>query len=1343
MASGATFHAKITADAREFIAQVEGAQEALKGLIQETKGAGKAGKSGTASNASKVKKEQKSAQQNAMRAADELHQKELQNIKKENEARKNFLKQFEGGDAARGARLQITAFASQLKSERSRAGRYSSIAQKEEARAIRVERQKQAAKEREIANLNRQQLDAMVTGRYALYDMANAYQQIAYHAFRVAQAVGFAVANTAKFESAITTVERAAMLENTTREFEYFRQSLIDLSTQLPITFEEISNIATLGAQMGVATGNLGKFTETIAAFSAITGASIDETAERFGRISALAKVPVDEFENLASSVLFAGFNAVATEQEILSMSESIAAAAANAGYSAQQVIGLATALSSLGIAPEQARGVILRVFNTITRAIEGSTDKLAAFAQAAGVSAEEAQYLWKESPEEFFTSLLGGLSTVEELTLALDELGITNTREINVIQRLAGNMDVYSKSLEEASQAYEEGTALQDIYGKTADNLETKVIQLQNAFTALQAAAGETTAEVLKPAVDLLIQLSKAATEFARSGLGQTILPALGVVAGLTAAFAGIQFVSKIATAQLLAMRVAILKMGQIGSGATHVFSGLRNAMTGNIYVTDALTGRTQFLTKETIKAAMASGALDKSLGNQILSAGRASVATRVLSGSLSALGIALGVASVIGIGAMIYNMNKMQNAVGNNVGGIRALAEAIGRDTEAYQQGGGAIAVHTKYVRENADQTKKNADNSSLIVNAQGEIEEQFDKTSGAIVRQTAALGENFKQLLLQDIQESPALENLFENLKGQGAEINDLFTAMGFTVADLVDAAAVDPEGGAFELFAEGLKNLENNMDSLDEKSQVVARDLLRLAKLDREGGFQQNDLEVFFRGAAASVEDLLRLVSDAEIGVGNASVYIAQDLGRIVNSVQEGVKLSLEQFEILKALGLQFNETTKSLEGYNDEQEDGAETTETLSKSLRTVLDYASDLSGIFDRIVGIEFGTTQAEDDIADAWEKIGDRADKAREAIEDANNEIKELTADRAVLEYQLSVAERYGDEKRAMQIRAKLGQVDAKLADESEKLADAQDEVSMTLDGQTKAARENRDAVDDLVGSYMDLIEAAVESGMQGQELEDYIESLKEEFFANGEAVGYSREELQKYAGLFEQFKTAVQEVDPRIDIEFNTNLSAVQNALNEFEAKLNALDGKETNTKHEHEEVVVVTTRPYSLKVNGSDVRLFRLGLESGALSYPDYIRMVYGVTAKAPPGVGGSFLLRASGGFVSGPGGPKSDSIPAMLSNGEYVIQAKAVSSYGVDFMNAINQQRVPMTASAPASAAISGGSTIAYLAPEDRALLRAVADRPVTLYADNTKIAQSANAGNQTLTQRGLK
>jgi hypothetical protein len=43
---------------------------------------------------------------------------------------------------------------------------------------------------------------------------------------------------------------------------------------------------------------------------------------------------------------------------------------------------------------------------------------------------------------------------------------------------------------------------------------------------------------------------------------------------------------------------------------------------------------------------------------------------------------------------------------------------------------------------------------------------------------------------------------------------------------------------------------------------------------------------------------------------------------------------------------------------------------------------------------------------------------------------------------------------------------------------------------------------------------------------------------------------------------------------------------------------------------------------------------------------------------------------------GGAVSGPGGPTSDMIPAMLSNGEYVIKASSVSKYGAQMLNAIN-------------------------------------------------------------------
>ena len=52
-------------------------------------------------------------------------------------------------------------------------------------------------------------------------------------------------------------------------------------------------------------------------------------------------------------------------------------------------------------------------------------------------------------------------------------------------------------------------------------------------------------------------------------------------------------------------------------------------------------------------------------------------------------------------------------------------------------------------------------------------------------------------------------------------------------------------------------------------------------------------------------------------------------------------------------------------------------------------------------------------------------------------------------------------------------------------------------------------------------------------------------------------------------------------------------------------------------------------------------------------------------------------GSRIKAATGGYISGAGTPTSDSIPAMLSNGEYVINAKAVQAAGVPMLDSINR------------------------------------------------------------------
>ncbi|OQA13511.1 MAG: Lambda phage tail tape-measure protein (Tape_meas_lam_C) [Firmicutes bacterium ADurb.Bin356] len=72
---------------------------------------------------------------------------------------------------------------------------------------------------------------------------------------------------------------------------------------------------------------------------------------------------------------------------------------------------------------------------------------------------------------------------------------------------------------------------------------------------------------------------------------------------------------------------------------------------------------------------------------------------------------------------------------------------------------------------------------------------------------------------------------------------------------------------------------------------------------------------------------------------------------------------------------------------------------------------------------------------------------------------------------------------------------------------------------------------------------------------------------------------------------------------------------------------------------------------------------------------------VQSAFGYSEGGAVGAGGGTQNLASGGFVSGAGTSTSDSIPARLSNGEFVHQAKAVNFYGKRVMDDINNMRIP--------------------------------------------------------------
>jgi hypothetical protein len=69
-------------------------------------------------------------------------------------------------------------------------------------------------------------------------------------------------------------------------------------------------------------------------------------------------------------------------------------------------------------------------------------------------------------------------------------------------------------------------------------------------------------------------------------------------------------------------------------------------------------------------------------------------------------------------------------------------------------------------------------------------------------------------------------------------------------------------------------------------------------------------------------------------------------------------------------------------------------------------------------------------------------------------------------------------------------------------------------------------------------------------------------------------------------------------------------------------------------------------------------------------------DLLKTIGALSAAASTPGGSGAVTAAEGGHIRGPGTTTSDSIPAWLSNNEFVMRAKAVAKYGAGFMHAVN-------------------------------------------------------------------
>lgn len=463
--------------------------------------------------------------------------------------------------------------------------------------------------------------------------------------------VGMVTKAAVDYESAFAGVKKTVD-ETATVSYKNLSDGIRQMAKELPASAVEIANVAEVAGQLGIKAEDILTFSRTMIDMGESTNLSAEEAATAIAKIANILGLTSDEYGRFGASVVDLGNNFATTERDIVEMTNRLAAGGKLAGLTAPDILGLATAMSSVGIEAEAGGTAMTQTLTAIGNAVslttKDSADDLALIAKVAGTTSEEFQKAWKEKPAEALQAFIKGLNTAREQGANMDailmKLGMTGVRQGNMLKSLALSSDKMSAAVERSNQAWKDNTALTNEANKRYETTESQLKMFKNQVTDL-------------------------AIEF-----GGPLLKALRE--GLTAAKPWIDTLAKMAK-QFSSMSEEqqrnVLKWAALTAGAGPALSILGKGLgiIGN------LTKALGWLTKGTGKAIGGMSLMLKTF-QAFRTTGNLSSAFKLASGGAVALGNATASAST-STGLLTTSMGTLANPLGLIVGGLGLTTAAL----------------------------------------------------------------------------------------------------------------------------------------------------------------------------------------------------------------------------------------------------------------------------------------------------------------------------------------------------------------------------------------------------------------------------------------------------------------------------------------------------------------------------------------------------------------------------------------------------------------------------------------------------------------------------------------
>ena len=245
------------------------------------------------------------------------------------------------------------------------------------------------------------------------------------------------------------------------------RKELVDMSRTLPLSIKELSDVAAVAGQLGIAKENIGKFTQAVAIISTVTGDTAEETAKSFAKLAAAFQLPIDSVLRLGNVLNDLGNNTAATASDIVTSLLRVGASAETLGISFDQASAASATLINAGFAATRTGTALSRLFIMLS----AHADK---FAKITGETIADYKKGLAEDPNKQFRKVVSSLHDMivagygaEASILVLNAAGL---RSGPALLSMATNMETFNKTTEDAANNISSIGSILENYNKLMD---------------------------------------------------------------------------------------------------------------------------------------------------------------------------------------------------------------------------------------------------------------------------------------------------------------------------------------------------------------------------------------------------------------------------------------------------------------------------------------------------------------------------------------------------------------------------------------------------------------------------------------------------------------------------------------------------------------------------------------------------------------------------------------------------------------------------------------------------------------------------------------------------------